>query len=110
MKRILQTATLLLLLAFTVSACVLQSTQLPTATPSVSATSTFTTTLRAAASKRHIYIGAAVDMDALSSDNQYAQILGSQFDIVTPENVMKFDAIHPQPNVYTFDQGDALVA
>lgn len=70
---------------------------------------TVTTPLRVLAQQRGILIGAAVNMDALNSDQQYDTTLAREFDEVTPENVMKFDAVHPQPNVYTFQQADELV-
>ncbi len=41
---------------------------------------------------------------------QYQQVLRSQFDSVTPENDMKWDATEPQPNVYDFTGADAVVA
>lgn len=67
-------------------------------------------TLRSLAQARHFLFGTAVDADALQYDKQYATVLGREFNIVTPENVMKFDATNPQPGVFTFGQGDALVA
>lgn len=66
--------------------------------------------LRDLAQARGLYIGAAVNMDALQQDEHYRQTLSREFNMVTPENVMKFDAVHPQPSTYTFASGDALVA
>ena len=71
---------------------------------------TVTIPLRVLAQQRGILIGAAVNMDALNSDAQYGATLEREFDEVTPENVMKWDAVHPQPNVYTFQQADELVS
>ena len=67
-------------------------------------------TLRTLAQTHHILLGAAVNMDALQHDPNYASVLAHEFDVVTPENVMKFDAVHPEQNTYTFAQADALVA
>jgi len=59
-------------------------------------------------------IGAAADADALKSEPDYARVLSSQFGMLTPENAMKFDAVHPRPGQgpesYDFSQADALVS
>jgi endo-1,4-beta-xylanase len=68
------------------------------------------TTLRAAAQRRGILIGAAVGVNQLETDPMYAITLARQFDEVTPENAMKFDALEPSPGEYTFVGGDAIVA
>ena len=68
------------------------------------------TTLRTLAQTHHILLGTAVNMDALHHDPNYAKTLAHEFDVVTPENVMKFDAVHPEKNTYTFAQADTLVA
>ncbi len=67
------------------------------------------TPLRDLAQKRAIFIGAAVDYDALQNEPQYAYVLGSEFNILTPENMMKFDATEPEPNVFNFVPADAIV-
>src|SRR5512143_492123 len=59
-------------------------------------------TLRYLAAKRGVLIGAAVDAKALQSDPDYARMLGREFDVVVPENVMKFANIHPQQQTYDF--------
>ena len=41
---------------------------------------------------------------------KYQQVLGAQFSSLTPENDMKWDAVHPAPDVYDFASADALVA
>ncbi len=66
-------------------------------------------TLRYLASQRGLLIGAAVDTDALQSDPAYAQALGREFNLVVPENVMKFSKIHPERQTYDFAAPDALV-
>jgi len=71
---------------------------------------TSTQTLRQLAQQRGIAIGAAMNMEAYSSDPTYGQVLSDQFDMVTPENVMKWNAVHPAPHTYTFAQADELVA
>lgn len=45
-----------------------------------------------------------------TSPTELQRVLGAQFSSVTPENDMKWDAIHPAPDVYDFTSADALVA
>jgi endo-1,4-beta-xylanase len=65
---------------------------------------------------RDLEIGSAVwaQRDLLSYDpaapTELQRVLGAQFSSVTPENDMKWDAIHPAPDVYDFASADALVA
>lgn len=66
-------------------------------------------TLRRLATENGIRIGAAVDVEALQNDPRYARLLARQFNLVTPENAMKFEVIHPDPDRYDFSEGDALV-
>lgn len=66
-------------------------------------------TLRNEAAKLGIHVGSAVGYGDLTTDPEYAQILGQQFSAITPENEMKWDAIEPQQGVYTFQQADAEV-
>ncbi len=68
------------------------------------------TTLREAAQRRGILIGSAVGVSQLRSDPMYGTTLAQEFDEVTPENAMKFDALEPNPGEYTFADGDAIVA
>jgi len=71
-----------------------------------------TTTLRRAAEAHHTLIGAAAD-PAFLSEVEYANILGSEFSQLQPENAMKFGLIHPRPDTdpqpYDFSGADALV-
>lgn len=57
------------------------------------------------------HIGAAAALGPMVSDPTYARlILGGNFGIMTPENAMKFQFIHPQLSQYSFQEADALVA
>lgn len=67
-------------------------------------------TLRYLASQHGLLIGAAVDARALQSDPKYAQTLSREFNVVVPENVMKFAEIHPSPQNYDFTAADQLVS
>ena len=58
---------------------------------------------------RRPLIGTAVDMNALANDPTYKAAIGREFNIVTPENVMKWETVEPQQGVTDFSQGDALV-
>ncbi len=56
-------------------------------------------------------IGAAVALGPAVSDPGYAKLaFGGNFGSLTPENALKWQFVHPQPNTYTFQEGDALVA
>jgi endo-1,4-beta-xylanase len=65
---------------------------------------------------RDLAIGSAVwgERDLLQYDRkaptEYQQVLSAQFSSLTPENDMKWDAVHPAPGVYDFESADALVA
>lgn len=67
-------------------------------------------TLRSLAQARGIAIGTAVNIYALDNDASYRQLLGDQFNILTPENAMKFDQVEPEQGVYTFTDADSIVA
>lgn len=67
--------------------------------------------LRAYASKlsKSFWIGTCANADALLADPQYGKVLAEQFNMITPEMCMKFQAIHPSENEYAFAESDALV-
>lgn len=52
-------------------------------------------------------IGAAVNPLTIRSQEQ---LLAHHFNSITAENEMKFESVHPQEGVYTFDQADELAA
>lgn len=66
--------------------------------------------LRSLAQARGFSIGTTVDVDALQGEGQYRDILTREFNMVTPEVSMKFDATEPERTVYTFEEGDTLTA
>jgi endo-1,4-beta-xylanase len=65
--------------------------------------------LKAAAAQTKRLIGAAVDERKLK-DPKYSAALVSDFNFVTSENAMKWDATEPSPGHFDFAGGDALVA
>jgi endo-1,4-beta-xylanase len=65
--------------------------------------------LAACATEADILIGTSVVDVALSSDLTYAKLLASEFSAATPENAMKFEIIHPEQDIYNFEQADRIV-
>jgi endo-1,4-beta-xylanase len=65
--------------------------------------------LRAAALRSGRLIGAALGAAHLA-EAAYAATAAKEFDFVTPENEMKWDATEPTENVFDFSRGDAIVA
>lgn len=57
--------------------------------------------------KDHFLIGAALDKSQFGEKN--AALIKAQFNSITPENVMKWEKIHPQPGVYEFALADRFV-
>jgi endo-1,4-beta-xylanase len=66
-------------------------------------------TLRQEATRLNIQVGSAVGYTALTTDTQYAQILGQQFSAITPENEMKWASIEAQRGVFTYGPAEAEV-
>jgi len=61
--------------------------------------------------KKNFLIGAAVSYDQISGkDTNVISIIESQFNSITPENCLKWESVHPKPNVYDFEQADRFVA
>lgn len=66
------------------------------------------TTLGAAAAEKGRYFGTAVAAYKLS-DSVYSGILNREFNSVTPENEMKWDATEPTQGTFTFASSDTIV-
>jgi endo-1,4-beta-xylanase len=64
--------------------------------------------LRDLADARGLWIGPAVAYNPLVGEPIYAQVLQQEFNMLTPENAMKWSATHPQQDRYTFTQADAI--
>jgi len=55
-------------------------------------------------------IGAAVALTPSVADEKYRDLVyGGNFGMITTENVLKWQFVHPQPQVYDFKEADALV-
>ena len=65
--------------------------------------------LRAAAEAAHKRIGTAL-MSGRLNDPAVRALVARQFDSLSPENEMKWEAVEPRPGVFAFAAGDRLVA
>ncbi|MEV4620662.1 endo-1,4-beta-xylanase [Asanoa sp. NPDC049573] len=66
------------------------------------------TTLGASAAEKGRYFGAAISAGKLN-DNTYVTILNREFNSVTPENEMKWDATEPQQGRFSYGNADRIV-
>jgi endo-1,4-beta-xylanase len=66
------------------------------------------TSLRSLAEAHGLLVGVSVAPDWLK-DPEYTNLLTHDFNAVVPENAMKFEVIHPEPDRYDFSEGDAIV-
>jgi endo-1,4-beta-xylanase len=56
-------------------------------------------------------VGAALNPDQFEErDATGVAIITKHFDTITPENVLKWERVHPSPGVYAFDEPDRYVA
>jgi endo-1,4-beta-xylanase len=65
-------------------------------------------TLGASATQTGRYFGAAIPAGKLG-DSAYTSILKTEFNAVTPENEMKWDATEPSPGVFNYTNGDKVL-
>ena len=65
--------------------------------------------LRETATRSGLLFGSAVSYRELQ-DSTFTSLLARQASIVVPENEMKWERIHPEPNRYDFKAGDTLAA
>ena len=66
--------------------------------------------LKAHAQRHGLLSGAAVDVRLLNSDEIYARVLSEQYSVLVAEGAMKWNALRPAPDKYSFADGDTLVA
>jgi endo-1,4-beta-xylanase len=61
--------------------------------------------------KDDFYIGAALSLDQISGKDPAAMaVVEKHFNSITPENIMKWEEIHPKPGQYNFQAADRYVA
>ena len=67
--------------------------------------------LRALGTRHGLYIGTAVDMQALAdaADPSYRSLVASQFSTITAENVMKWGLLEPTKGTYDWRAADELI-
>lgn len=72
---------------------------------------TFTQTpLRVAAEGKGFFIGAAANYNHLTQgDQKYRQMLGQQYNLITPEFSCKWAFTEPNQNAFTFSECDTVV-
>jgi endo-1,4-beta-xylanase len=61
--------------------------------------------------KNDFYIGAALNIEQISGKEPKAmELVARHFNSITPENIMKWEEIHPEPDRYNFEASDQYVA
>jgi endo-1,4-beta-xylanase len=65
--------------------------------------------LRDLAARHNFWIGAAVAYSPLTTEVPYRDILAREFNILTPDNALKWAATEPHQDQYTLDQADTIV-
>lgn len=61
--------------------------------------------------KNDFYIGAALSLNQISGTEPEAiALVKKHFNSITPENILKWEAVHPEPNRYNFAPVDKYVA
>ena len=68
----------------------------------------FSQTLRETAQRAGVLVGAAVRPEQLTEPS-YATTLAREFNMLEPENILKWEAVHPAPETFDFVPGDRLV-
>ena len=66
-------------------------------------------TLRAAAEQANILVGAAVRAEQLK-EPVYAATLAREYNMLEPEDAMKWEVLHPEPESFDFSQADRILA
>ena len=57
--------------------------------------------------KGYFRVGAAINQAQFEErDTRGAAIVREQFDTISPENVLKWESVHPRPDAYAFDAPD----
>lgn len=65
--------------------------------------------LRDIGARKNLFVGSAVSYHELQQPT-FAELLAEQASIVVPENEMKWQIIHPEPDRFDFSRADALLS
>lgn len=61
--------------------------------------------------KDYYYIGTALNLNQIMGrDINSIEIIKKHFNSITPENVLKWEAVHPKPGQYNFEPADSFVS
>jgi endo-1,4-beta-xylanase len=66
--------------------------------------------LKAHAAARGLLVGCAVNANLLREDEGFRKLLAEQYNIVVPENCLKWNLLRPAPETYAFTDADSLVS
>jgi endo-1,4-beta-xylanase len=82
------------------------------ASPAISpcALPALTRSLGALAQRSGLLYGAAIEPEAIDSDGAFAGLVRQQCAVLVPENVMKWNALRPRPDVSSFGRADRFMA
>lgn len=69
-----------------------------------------TPVLQAAAGRRGVLFGAAIEPQSVEADADFAALIARQCAILTPENAMKWDALRPSETTFDFGAADRVAA
>ncbi|MGC1375880.1 MAG: endo-1,4-beta-xylanase, partial [Anaerolineales bacterium] len=69
-----------------------------------------TTTLRSLADARGFLIGTAANPTILQNNAPYANIVKTEYNLITPGNAMKMDALQATEGTWTYTDADSLVS
>src|SRR5260221_148650 len=76
----------------------------------VAVTSGFAQTTLKAAFAKYFLVGASINRaQFFEEDKVGAEIVKTQFNTISPENVLKWESVHPQPDQYAFEGPDHYV-
>ena len=61
--------------------------------------------------KDDFHVGVALSLDQISGNEPEAMsVVERQFNSITPENILKWEEVHPEPGKYRFEEADRYVA
>ena len=61
--------------------------------------------------KKNFHIGVALNLDQIvGKEPKTIEVVEKHFNSITPENILKWEEVHPEPNRYNFDVVDRYVA